>query len=151
MGQNPAIDDKALEEESAISIDISPGTTEQSDELSLSCQQLIRFYQHPAKMFAQQQLNLHFDNNNTLLEDVEPFSVNHLQSYLLRQDLLSAALSISSNKDKSEQVLNRAQLSGKFPDLPTTTTLFNDYQHDVQQFSDEISKLDCDNPEPSRL
>jgi exodeoxyribonuclease V gamma subunit len=141
LGQTPAIDDNTLVEEPAISIDISA-------ELSLSCQQLIRFYQHPAKMFAQQQLNLHFDNNNTLLEDVEPFSVNHLQSYLLRQDLLSATLNITSSKGESEQVLNRAQLSGKFPDLPTTTTLFNDYQQDVQQFSDEISKLDCDNPEP---
>ncbi len=148
LGKSSVIDDKSLVEESVISIDISPATAEQSDELSLSCQQLIRFYQHPAKMFAQQQLNLHFDNNNTLLEDVEPFSVNHLQSYLLRQDLLSAALSNPSSKDESEQVLTRAQLSGKFPDLPTTNTLFNDYQHDVAQFSDEISKLDCDNPEP---
>jgi len=148
LGQSPAIDDNTLIEESVISVDISAAITEQSAELSLSCQQLIRFYQHPAKMFAQQQLNLHFDNNNTLLEDVEPFSVNHLQSYLLRQDLLGAALSIPSGKDEAEQVLTRAQLSGKFPDLPTTTTLFNDYQRDVLQFSDEISKLDCDNPEP---
>jgi len=147
LGQSPAIEDKPLVEESAISIDISTTTTEQPDEISLSCQQLIRFYQHPAKMFAQQQLNLHFDNNNTLLEDIEPFSVNHLQSYLLRQDLLSAALSIPSSKDDAEQVLTRAQLSGKFPDLPTTATLFNDYQHDVLQFSDEISKLDCENPD----
>jgi len=123
----------------------------QTGELSLSCQQLIRFYQHPAKMFAQQQLNLYFDNNNTILEDVEPFSVNHLQSYLLRQDLLGAALTTAvdtqSYKDGSEQVLTRAQLSGKFPDLPTTTTLFTDYQQDVEQFSEEISKLSCENPE----
>jgi len=148
LGQAPVVDDNPVVEEPLICIDISPASTDNPNELSLSCQQIIRFYQHPAKMFAQQQLNLHFDNNHTLLEDVEPFSVNHLQSYLLRQDLLSAALSFPSSKDESEQVLTRAQLSGKFPDLPTTSNLFNDYQQDVQQFSDEINKLDCDNPEP---
>jgi len=148
LGQAPVVDDNPVVEEPLICIDISPASTDKPNELSLSCQQIIRFYQHPAKMFAQQQLNLHFDNNHTLLEDVEPFSVNHLQSYLLRQDLLSAALSFPSSKDESEQVLTRAQLSGKFPDLPTTSNLFNDYQQDVQQFSDEINKLDCDNPEP---
>ena len=87
--------------------------------------------------------NLYFDNDHSLLEDVEPFSVNHLQSYLLRQDLLKAEL----EGEESAEALTRAQLSGKFPDLPTTATLFNDYQQDVQQFSAEINKLSCDNPE----
>ena len=118
-------------------------TSERPTELSLSGQQLIRFYQHPTKIFAQQQFNLYFDNDHSLLEDVEPFSVNHLQSYLLRQDLLKAEL----EGEESAEALTRAQLSGKFPDLPTTATLFNDYQQDVQQFSAEINKLSCDNPE----
>ena len=128
-----------------------------TETLSLSCQQLGRFYQHPAKMFAQQQLNLYFENNNPLLEDVEPFSVNHLQSYLLRQDLLSVALTDkttvtgaiehASTQAQFEQVVTRAQLSGKFPDLPTMSNLFSDYQQDVVQFSEEINKLGCENPE----
>ncbi|TWX64578.1 exodeoxyribonuclease V subunit gamma [Colwellia demingiae] len=152
LGQSVDSDnDESVGEGSALAIESSAVTKEQSDEVSLSSQQLIRFYQHPAKMFAQQQLNLYFENHNILLEDVEPFSVNHLQSYLLRQDLLSAALTGTvdspSNKDEFEQVITRAHLSGKFPDLPTTTNLFNDYQQDVQQFSEEISKLNCENPE----
>jgi len=44
-------------------------------------------------------------------------------------------------------VITRAQLSGKFPDLPTTNDLFDDYQQDVQQFSEEINKRGCENPE----
>ncbi|PKG84662.1 exodeoxyribonuclease V subunit gamma [Colwellia sp. 75C3] len=151
LGQGPA---DTIENDLDMNLEASQvvmQSEEITNEVSLSCQQLIRFYQHPAKMFAQQQLNLYFDNNNTVLEDVEPFSVNHLQSYLLRQDLLSAALTgtidTQSYKDESEQVLTRAQLSGKFPDLPTTSTLFTDYQHDVQLFSEEINKLSCENPE----
>ncbi|AAZ25469.1 exodeoxyribonuclease V subunit gamma [Colwellia psychrerythraea] len=152
LGQSSNSDnDESMGEGSTLAIESLAVTPEQTVEVSLSCQQLIRFYQHPAKMFAQQQLNLYFENHDVLLEDVEPFSVNHLQSYLLRQDLLSAALTGTiespSNKDGSEQVITRAHLSGKFPDLPTTTNLFKDYQLDVQQFSEEISKVNCENPE----
>ena len=152
LGQNSkSNNDVSAPGDSILAIESSSDTMQQTQELSLSCQQLIRFYQHPAKMFAQQQLNLYFENHNTLLEDVEPFSVNHLQSYLLRQDLLSAALSTTiespTTKEAFEQVITRAQLSGKFPDLPTTNDLFDDYQQDVQQFSEEINKRGCENPE----
>ncbi len=146
LGQSTVADEKALVEKSARTVD-NVMTTE-SKEVSLSCQQLIRFYQHPAKMFAQQQLNLTFATNNLLLDDVEPFNVNPLQSYLLRQDLLSSALThTAENGASSQAVLTRAHLSGKFPDLPTTASLFNDYQEDIQQFSDEIIKRNCENPD----
>ncbi|KGJ92796.1 exodeoxyribonuclease V subunit gamma [Colwellia psychrerythraea] len=148
LGQNSilteeGVDAATLTNKSPLTIDHSATSNEKIDEVSLTCQQLIRFYQHPSKAFAQQQLNLYFENNNTLLEDVEPFSVNQLQSYLLRQDLLSAEL----NSEQIDPVIIRAHLSGKFPDLPTTATLFKDYQQDVKQFSEEICKLNCDNPE----
>jgi len=120
---------------------------EQLSEISVSSQQLVRFYQHPTRIFAQQQLNLFFDHDSTMLDDVEPFAVNQLQSYLLRQDLLNATLEVEQTEQALCTVQTRAQLSGKFPDLPTTATLFDDYQQDVQQFGDEIIKLSCDNPE----
>ncbi len=143
LGQRSVADAGSVADSIDNSAQLAIQAQDNNKEVSLSCQQLIRFYQHPAKMFAQQQLNLYFDNDHSLLEDVEPFSVNHLQSYLLRQDLLNAAL----NSEASAEVLTRAQLSGKFPDLPTTASLFKDYQQDVQQFSEEISKLNCANPE----
>jgi exodeoxyribonuclease V gamma subunit len=151
LGQNSNSDNGVSPEDATLAIESSTGSTEQINDLSLSCQQLIGFYQHPAKMFAQQQLNLYFESHNTILEDVEPFSVNHLQSYLLRQDLLNAALTGAmespSTKEAFDQVITRAQLSGKFPDLPTTNDLFSDYQQDVQQFSEEINKRGCETPE----
>ncbi|WP_425457531.1 exodeoxyribonuclease V subunit gamma [Colwellia echini] len=131
-------------------------------DINLSCQQLIRFYQHPAKVFAQQHLNLYFENNNILLEDVEPFEVNRLESYLLRQDFLHSTLTSmaasqlgdGSTEDVTQglenclhQAKTKAQLSGKFPDLPTTEMLFTEYQQDALHFSEEINTLNCDNPE----
>ena len=117
------------------------------DSLKLSAEQLIRFYQHPTKVFAQQQLNLFFEQNRTVLEDVEPFTVNPLQSYLLRQELLDASLSQTDSAQALLKVEQRSRLSGRFPDLPTTTDFFEGYQHDVQCFSEEICKLNCNNPE----
>jgi exodeoxyribonuclease V gamma subunit len=122
-------------------------TVNDENEINLTCNQLIRFYQHPSKMFAQQKLNLFFEHDSIMLEDVEPFSVNQLQSYLLRQDLLNATLSEEDKDQAISSVQLRAQLSGKFPDLPTTASLFEGYQKDVQQFGDEIIKLSCDNPD----
>jgi exodeoxyribonuclease V gamma subunit len=139
--------------------------------LTCSAHDIIRFYQHPAKTYGQQQLNLYLDNNALLLEDVEPFSIDHLQSYLLREALLTANLlnltgSDERNDDSAdadaeteaqkqikqsdgltvEQVLSHALHSGKFPDLPSTKTLFADYQQDSEHFSDEIISQSCQNP-----
>ena len=92
---------------------------------TLSATELIRFFQHPSKAFAQKVLNLYLDTNEIILDDVEPFIANHLDNYLLKQNLLSASLA-AKNSTTVEQVLNTAALSGKFPDLPTTQTHFDD-------------------------
>jgi exodeoxyribonuclease V gamma subunit len=118
---------------------------ERPNELVFSGEQVVSFFQHPAKMFAQQQLNIYFEQSNKILEDVEPFTIDHLQSYLLRQQLLEASLKPSQSEQATLEVEQRAKLSGKFPDLPTTKELFQGYQNDVRCFSEEIAKLDCDN------
>ncbi len=140
LGQNNSSAEN--EEHSANKLNIDDEHTAE-DEIQLSGEQLIRFYQHPSKVFAQHQLNLHFDNQHSLLDDVEPFNVNGLESYLLRQQLLDASL---ADQD-IEQVTHRARLCGKFPDLPTTENIFQGYQQDIAQFSDEIIKASCDNPQ----
>tara|TARA_R110002167_G_scaffold365860_1_gene591674 strand:+ start:7521 stop:11234 length:3714 start_codon:yes stop_codon:yes gene_type:complete len=117
---------------------------------SLTANDLIRFFQHPSKMFAQQALNLYLETNKVELDDVEPFSANYLESYLLKQALLSATLANESVNDLSvstEEVLHAAKLSGKFPDLPTTQDNFDTWLKDTTQFSQEIITHGCDNPD----
>ncbi|OUR61418.1 exodeoxyribonuclease V subunit gamma [Colwellia sp. 39_35_sub15_T18] len=108
--------------------------------------ELIRFFQHPSKVFAQQALNLYLENNEANLDDVEPFTANALTSYLLRQDLLAAHLAIN-NAPSVEQVLHKAQLSGQFPDLPSMDENYNAWQTDSEQFAEEIASQGADNPE----
>ncbi|NQY62666.1 MAG: exodeoxyribonuclease V subunit gamma [Alteromonadaceae bacterium] len=135
--------------------------------LELNTNQIISFFQHPSKVFAQQQLNLYFEHNKFELDDAEPFSHDHLQSYLLRQQLLDVYLqhdikaqSSQTEADNSnenaqpltlpEQVdltLKTAHLSGVFPDLPTTNDVFNRWQQDSESFSQIIIGQSMNGPE----
>jgi exodeoxyribonuclease V gamma subunit len=123
------------------------GACEISDDIdTISANELIRFFQHPSKFFAQQVLNLYLESNDISLDDVEPFSANHLDNYLLKQDLLAAKL---KEKDCStvEQVMDVASLSGKFPDLPSTQLHFDEALNASSQLAQEIITQGCENPE----
>jgi exodeoxyribonuclease V gamma subunit len=113
---------------------------------TISATELIRFFQHPSKAFAQQVLNLYFGINEVNLDDVEPFTPNHLENYLLKQDLLAASLA-AKHSGTIDEVLKLASLSGKFPDLPTTQLHFDDALDASSQLAQEITEQDCDNPE----
>jgi exodeoxyribonuclease V gamma subunit len=113
---------------------------------TISATELIRFFQHPSKVFAQQMLNLYLDSKEVSLDDVEPFTANHLENYLLKQDLLAANLA-TKNSATIDQVINTASLSGKFPDLPSTQAHFDDALDASNQLAQEIIDQGCDNPE----
>ena len=128
---------------------------------------LLRFYQHPSKAFAQQQLQLYFDQKDNLLEDSEPFKADGLQTYLLREALLASLMTSNSTASSSgtadvdtadvdigveidveiDKVLLRATLSDKFPDLPTTSSYFHELVQHSKQLHDEIDKHQLTNPE----
>lgn len=101
---------------------------------SLTVDELARFYQHPAKYFAQSQLNLYFQQNSVTVDDVEPFTSDYLESYLLKQTLVSSYLN-SNEGLSSEQIVQQALLSGKFPDLPLTIELLSSWQQECDMFA----------------
>lgn len=118
---------------------------------SITAHDLIRFFQHPSKVFAQQALNLYLDTNNVKLDDVEPFTADYLDRYLLKQELLKQVLLEATNPteliaNSTEHVLHTAKLSGKFPDSPNTQADFANWLDETQQFSQEIIDQGCDNP-----
>lgn len=113
---------------------------------TINASDLIRFFQHPSKIFAQKVLNLYLDSQEVSLEDVEPFTANHLENYLLKQDLLTARLA-SENSLTIEQVIASATLSGKFPDLPSTALHFDEALEASSQLAEEIIDQGCENPE----
>jgi exodeoxyribonuclease V gamma subunit len=131
-------------------------------DVLLSLDTLLRFYQHPAKAFAQTQLDLHLDNRDVNLEDVEPFDVNQLTSYLYREQSLAIEVNPSNNNlshnnlshnnahidiaenihDKNTQqaqLKEKLLLSGQLPDVPTTLPILDKWQQDSETFGEEIS------------
>jgi exodeoxyribonuclease V gamma subunit len=104
----------------------------------LSANDVIRFYQHPARYYAQQALHLYLDNTDTLINDVEPFVPNHLDSYLLRQELLNYYIAPTQSKQSVDDILLSAKLSGNLPDLPSTDELIKGWQKDSEDFSQFI-------------
>ncbi len=108
------------------------------EHIKLSLDELVSFFMHPSKYFAQKQLQLYFNEQDQVLSDDEPFAIDQLQSYLVRQALVQANL-----EDKTEQnsnlVLKEAQLSGYFPDQPNTEQVFQHWQDDARDFVSEIT------------
>ncbi len=131
-----------------------------SETLKVKAEQVIQFFQHPSKSFAQSQLNLNLSNRSIVLEDVEPFSINQLDSYLMRQAFLETQLAKEQDVNVEEtkaaridNVTTEATLSGHFPDLPTTPQVFERWLDDSQDFADEIKDKGMANPEliPQKL
>jgi len=127
----------------------------ESIRLEISLTQLITFFQHPSKVFAKQQLNLHFEQRATELDDIEPFEHNRLQSYLLRQQLLNdylvdAQCAQDESKTLSDTRINHtlraASLSGNFPEATTTFDDFEKWRAESESFSQTITMNQADNP-----
>ena len=108
---------------------------QREEHSTLSASDMIRFYQHPSRYYAQQALHLYLASSETLINDVEPFVPNHLDSYLLRQALLDYYLSPEQSKQNCQQILTSAKLSGNLPDLPGTDALIQGWQQDSEDFS----------------
>ncbi len=113
---------------------------------SLRADDIIRFFQHPSKFFAQHALNLYLGINDVTLTDVEPFAADHLENYLLKQQLLASGLA-ENNSDSIEQVIDVASLSGKFPDLPSTQLHFDEAISASEQLAQEIIAQGCESPD----
>ena len=116
----------------------------QTTKLILEASELVRFYQHPAKHFAQGQLALFFEHNSLLLDDAEPFVSDRLQGYLLRQQLVQACMEPAHDVALA---LDSARLGGKFPELPNMQATFDHWLQDSEQFASSIKDQQADDPD----
>ena len=172
FGSYPSFDKNWLQlskvsQQELIPLSIAPEASEgetKSTDIEILLTQLIAFFQHPSKAFAQQQLNLYFEQRDIELDDIEPFEHNRLQSYLLRQQLLSDYLieiendgaehlsqelssqELSPQEGRVKNTLYTAALSGNFPEAPTTKDDFEKWRADSESFSQVITMNQADNP-----
>ncbi len=69
-----------------------PPADESRTQPSLDIAELARFLTHPARTLLQRRLGLFADDEQDILEDREPFSLDALQSYLLKRRMAEDAL-----------------------------------------------------------
>ena len=103
---------------------------ESSRQLSLT--QLIQFFNHPARYCLQQRLGLRFEFDEQKLDSREPFSLNALQSWLLRQQLLEYRL---HGRDNIEEFIKATAV---LPQGNMGEQLYNNQCHKVEQFTDTL-------------
>jgi len=117
-------------------------------EVTITLAELLSFYQHPSRLLAKKQLNLHFESYDLDLEDTEPFDFDRLQTYVLREQLLQDCLAAGNDDENIESALNStltaARLSGKFPETIKREKTFDKYKEETKLFTETIKSFDAD-------
>ncbi len=96
---------------------------------------LIRFFKNPAKFFMTERLRVWLEVKDETHQDVEPFSLNHLEAYHLKQKMLEQALA-GQDLDAYYPVL-RAQ--GFLPYGPFGEAEYNAHKQGIAAFVEDLA------------
>jgi len=108
----------------------------QPEVFTLQLEQLVQFFDNPAKQFAQQRLGLYFpEHQDFLIEDTEPFVSDHLDRYLIQDEIIKTVL---FSKNKLSEVISAFQLSGELPDTPRAALELEQWQEQALNFAQQI-------------
>lgn len=104
---------------------------------TLSIEDLVRFFENPTRFIYTKRLNVFFDNQSDIPEENEPFSLGHLEQYLIQDEILDGF--IHQQDHQHTQKLIKAK--GILPhDLPGELTYRNVFQttdnffHQIQEY-----------------
>jgi len=101
---------------------------------TINLAQLLSFYRHPARFLSQQRLGLWLEPDEEQLETREPFDLNGLQAWSLRQQLLAYRL----NDKAIAEALPLIQATGVLPQGSVGDIIFNEQTNKVEAFADKL-------------
>ncbi len=104
---------------------------ERPDQIELS--DLLNFARNPVKFFFQRRLKVFFNDYDIEQQDEEPFQVDGLSAYQLKQTLLDAALN-----DELEHRFERIRAAGQLPVGLAAQLQTRKLRHDCQELADKI-------------
>lgn len=110
----------------------------------ISLHQLISFFSHPAKFLAQQRLGINFENEDATLEIREPFTLNGLEAWSIRQQMLDGRLA-ALEKSQIQPVI---QATGVLPQGHFAELLFDQQLQTVDDFTEKLLPLRTAEPMP---
>jgi len=115
----------------------SPLPEPDSSLKQIDLDRLLRFYDNPARFFLEQRLQLTITALDEPLEEKEPFMLGHLDAYLLKDDLIEAALRGDDPRDSFTAIRAR----GVLPPGEPGTVAFEELLEQVTQFTDKLTNL----------
>ncbi len=98
---------------------------------------LKQFYRHPAQYFFNRVLGVRLGEEEEELEDREPFDLDSLENYSLKQDLVRAILSGA----EQASVFRLWQAQGRIPPGRQGEAVFEKTAQECQAFSRKVQKL----------
>ena len=108
---------------------------------SVSLQQLLRFYDNPAGFFLEQRLGIRLEGTVEPLEDREPFAVQGLELYSLKQELLEVVL----QGGEPQELLPLYRSQGVLPPARHGELLFRKILDEVQEFAATVQEKTFNN------
>jgi exodeoxyribonuclease V gamma subunit len=102
----------------------------EADWKTVDVMTLAEFFCHPARWVVTRRLGLRFEEMDQALEGVEPFGVDYLDGYAIRQELVELSLKGASFED----ALKLTKASGRLPLGEAGAAYFRQLQSDVQAF-----------------
>ncbi|MEH6577074.1 MAG: exodeoxyribonuclease V subunit gamma [Amphritea sp.] len=119
----------------------APLAQESLEQLELN--ELLAFVRNPVKHFFQRRLKVYFIDHAITHQDEEPFQLDGLENYQLKQLLLATAL----KGESQEQQINRVQASGLLPVGLAGKLQTRKLLHDCAEMAEKIAPLFSDNPQ----
>lgn len=111
----------------------------------VSLSQLISFFSHPARFLAQQRLGIQFENEDATLEIREPFALNGLEAWTVRQQMLEGRLA----ELDAAQIQPVIQATGVLPQGHFAELLFDQQLEKVDSFTEKLQPLRSAPPLPA--
>lgn len=100
---------------------------------------LIQFFDHPSAFWAKNQLGLYLESYEQTLEDVEPFEANHLQRYMVQQELTQTLLSSQGDDQALEQTHKKLMISGQLPENDLIQPELDMWQQQSSEFYQQLT------------
>ncbi|MCI5223587.1 MAG: hypothetical protein D3924_13185, partial [Candidatus Electrothrix sp. AR4] len=104
--------------------------------------QLVRFWNHPVRFFLEQRLGLRIWLENDLLPESEAFSLDHLQQYLLAQEIMTKQHNDRNASEKQPATLfYRMQAAGNLPGGRFGHILYQEMEKDTVALVERLESL----------
>jgi exodeoxyribonuclease V gamma subunit len=120
------------------------GSLPAPEEEEIDFCRLVRFWNHPVRFFLEQRLGLRLRTDDELLEESEPFTLDHLQQYLLSTEIIAR---LQAGEDPGP-LLVRKKAAGELPRGAVGNRLFQTIAARAEKLAQKIQPWLAEPREP---